>query len=77
MEARIQKWGNSLGLRIPISLAKQLKLNQGSPVILEIEQERLIIQLPKYHLSDMLKNITPENLHHQHLDDQQQGNEEW
>ncbi len=77
MQAHIQKWGNSLGLRIPMQLAKQLKLHQGSSVTLEIEDGRIIIQTPKYDLDMMLKDITPENRHHQILDDEQQGNEEW
>lgn len=77
MEAHIQKWGNSLGLRIPMQLAKQLKLHQGSPVTIEIEDDRMVIQSPKYNLDTMIADITPENRHHQILDDEQQGNEEW
>lgn len=77
MQSHIQKWGNSLGLRIPIQIAKQLNLHQGSLVILEIEDNRIIIQAPKYNLDDMLKEITPKNKHHQILDDEQRGNEEW
>jgi antitoxin MazE len=77
MEARIQKWGNSLGLRIPMPLAKKLNLHQGSPVTLEIEHGRIIIQPPKYNLEIMLKEINPKNQHRQIFDDEPQGNEEW
>lgn len=77
MEAHIQKWGNSLGLRIPMQIAKQLRLHAGSQVILKIENGQIIIQSPKYNLDEMLKNITNKNRHHQILDDDQQGNEEW
>lgn len=77
MLSHIQKWGNSLGLRIPMQLAKQLKLHQGSPVNLEIEDGRIIIQAPKYNLDSMLKDITLENQHHQIFEDKQCGNEEW
>jgi antitoxin MazE len=77
MHVYIQKWGNSLGLRIPMQLAKKLHLHAGSSVTIEIENGRLIIQSPKYDLDEMLKEITPENQHHQILDDEQQGNEEW
>lgn len=77
MQGHIQKWGNSLGLRIPIHLAKQLKLQQGSPVTLEIEDGRIIIQSPKYNLDKMLKGITSKNRHHQSFDDEPQGSEEW
>lgn len=77
IRARIQKWGNSLGLRIPIQLAKQLQLTTGSSVILEIENGKMIIQPPQYDLETMLKEITSKNRHHQLLEDDQQGNEEW
>ena len=77
MEGHIQKWGNSLGLRIPMQLAKQLQLHSGSRVTIEIENGRIIIQTPKYNLEMMLKDITMQNQHHQILDDEQQGKEEW
>lgn len=77
MQARIQKWGNSLGLRIPIQLAKRLRLYSGSPVTIEIEGDRIIIQPPKYDLDAMLKDIKTMNAHEQMLEDGQQGNEEW
>lgn len=77
MQAHIQKWGNSLGLRIPMQLIKQLNLHQGSPVTLEIDKDRIIIQSPKYNLEAMLKEITPQNQHHLILDDEPCGNEEW
>lgn len=77
MEAHIQKWGNSLGLRIPMQFAKKLHLQPGSSVSLEVEDHRIIIQAPKYTLDNMLKEMTPINKHHLRLEDQQQGNEEW
>jgi antitoxin MazE len=77
MQTQIQKWGNSLGVQIPVQLAKQLQLHPGSPVTVEIENERIVIQPPKYDLESMLKNIAPDNLHHVVFDDQPTGNEEW
>ena len=73
----IQKWGNSLGVRIPIELAKQLNLHPGSHVSIEIEGDRIIIQSPQYNLDTMLNGITSKNRHHPLLDDAQRGNEEW
>jgi antitoxin MazE len=78
METHIQKWGNSLGVRIPIYLAKQLQLQPGSLVNINIEEGRLIIESQKYDLNMMLKEITPQNLHHLELEDNEQmGNEVW
>lgn len=77
MQTHIQKWGNSLGLRIPMQIAKQLQLHQGSSVSIEIENGRMIVQSPKYDLDLMLKNITAKNRHHQIFDDEERGTEEW
>ncbi|MBS0634903.1 MAG: AbrB/MazE/SpoVT family DNA-binding domain-containing protein [Verrucomicrobia bacterium] len=77
MFSHIQKWGNSLGVRIPAQLAKKLNLHAGSSVILEIEKGRLVVQTPKYDLDMMLSAITPQNRHHLALEDTQTGKEEW
>lgn len=77
MQTKIQKWGNSLGIRIPSHLAQQLHLHAGSIVGLDIENERLVIQPPQYNLDDMLAEIKPKNRHHILLDDAAQGEEAW
>ena len=77
MQSHVHKWGNSLGIRIPMHLAKELHLNPGSPIILEIEKGKLIIQAPHYNLDEMLKEVTEENRHHLLLDDSPRGVEEW
>lgn len=77
MQSHVQKWGNSLGIRIPMHLAKQLHLHSGSPVKIEVMDGQIIIQTPQYNLEIMLKEITKKNQHHQLLDDKQIGNEEW
>lgn len=75
--SHMQKWGNSLGIRIPKQLAKRLHLFPGSPVTLTVEEDKIIIQAPQYDLDTMLKSITPKNRHHLALEDKQKGNEEW
>jgi len=77
MESHVQKWGNSLGIRIPKQLANQLHLYPGSPICLEVEDGRLVIQTPKYDLDGMLEAITHENIHHLLLENDQRGGEEW
>lgn len=77
MIAHVQKWGNSLALRIPSGVAKKLHLQVGSPVSIEIEEGCMIVQPPKYSLEELLKGITPSNLHHQMLEAPSVGNEEW
>lgn len=77
MQTRVQKWGNSFGIRISMQIAKQLHLHPGSPVALEIENGKLVVRNPEYDLNTMMDAITPENSHHLVLDDTQKGNEEW
>ena len=77
METRIQKWGNSLGVRIPAQIAKELHLGPGSRVSLEVTDNKLVVFPPKYDLKEMLDAIDEKNMHHQLLDDTQVGNEEW
>ena len=44
METRVQKWGNSLALRIPKPLAVQIGLEPNSPVELSLRGKELVIQ---------------------------------
>lgn len=66
MNATVQKWGNSLALRIPSSLAKDIQLRQGSEVELGVEEGKLIIKPAKKRkasLAQLLKGVTKENRH--------------
>ncbi|MBI4565245.1 MAG: AbrB/MazE/SpoVT family DNA-binding domain-containing protein [Planctomycetes bacterium] len=66
MITQIQKWGNSLGIRIPRSFAKQARVDRGSEVDLAVERGRLVIRPvkpAKYRLEALLGKIRPDNLH--------------
>ena len=64
MEAVVKKWGNSLGIRIPNAIARNLSLKDGSCIdILDRGKEIVIKPLKKYRLSEMLETINEENLH--------------
>ena len=65
MPQTIVKWGNSLGLRIPQSIAEQIKLSEGSQVVLDVVDGNLVIKpkRTKYSLDALLEDITQENLH--------------
>lgn len=78
MHSQIQKWGNSLGLRIPSQIAKKLNLHEGVSINLEVENGQLILKTNKYTLENLLDQITPENQHNVVLDNVQlRGKEEW
>lgn len=65
MIATIQKWGNSLALRIPKAVTKQIKIQEGDPVLLKVGRSGLTVKaIPKrLELDDLLDKVTPENLH--------------
>ena len=64
MEAVIKKWGNSLGVRIPNHLVRELALKDGSFVDISDKGKTIIIKpVQKNSLSAMLKNISEQNLH--------------
>lgn len=64
MKTTIRKWGNSLGIRIPKVVAKDLMLENGSEVELIGESDRIIIQPQKRpRLSDLLQKINDNNVH--------------
>lgn len=65
MEAKVRKWGNSLGVRIPLSIARDVGLSQDCLVSLEVDAGRLIVspKPKKYALDELLSKVTAENIH--------------
>ena len=66
MVTKLQKWGNSLGLRIPKSFAAEVQVEAGSLVDLRVERGALTVRpvrRKKYALSRLLKGVNSRNLH--------------
>ena len=67
MRTRIQKWGNSLALRIPKSFADEVQLERGSLVEVSLADGKLLISPVKEEegitLEQLLAGVTEENLH--------------
>jgi antitoxin MazE len=65
MQARIQKWGNSLALRIPKSFAAETHLEQDALVDLALEDGRLVVTPVRSGstLAQLLERVTEENRH--------------
>lgn len=80
MLTKIQKWGNSLGLRIPKSFALEAEVEDGSTVDIAIENGELIIRPVRrlrLRLEDLLAEVTPQNLHKELDSGSAVGQEEW
>jgi antitoxin MazE len=66
MITKVQKWGNSLGLRIPKGVARSAQVQEGTTVMLAVSKARLIVaplQARAYDLETLLAGVTRKNLH--------------
>ncbi len=80
MKTKIQKWGNSLALRIPMSFAKETNLKNGSFVNLNLIEGKLVAEPLKekeYSLKELLSKINKDNLHREFDSGNAIGNEIW
>ncbi|MCC6329784.1 MAG: AbrB/MazE/SpoVT family DNA-binding domain-containing protein [Acidobacteria bacterium] len=80
MRVQIQKWGNSLALRIPKSFAVESKIEQGSTVEVSLKSGTITVvpvAEPEFSLDDLLAKITPENLHDETDTGASVGKEAW
>lgn len=80
MQARIQKWGNSLAVRIPKTLATEAHLAQETVVELAVAKGKLIIapiKRQKYKLEGLVSKITDENIHEEDIWGPAIGREVW
>lgn len=79
MRAKVQKWGNSLAVRIPRGFAEQLGVSHDSEVELLLTPKGLIVKpvAHRYALSDLLAKVTEENLHGEISTGGKVGREEW
>jgi antitoxin MazE len=79
MKTRIQKWGNSLALRIPKTLAQETGLDAESEVELSLVNGQIVIAptRPAYDLDDLLAQITDANRHSEVNTGAAVGHEVW
>ena len=80
MLTHIQKWGNSLALRIPQVVAREIGLSQDSSVEVSLVDGKLIIapvNKGKVTLAKLLAQVTDENIHHEVDTGSSVGREAW
>ena len=66
MRVRVQKWGNSLALRIPKPFADDTGVREGTVVDVSVSDGRLVaapLRAPKLRLEDLLDKVTRRNVH--------------
>lgn len=79
MQVRIQKWGNSLALRIPKSLAEDSGVDTGSVVELRVVRGKLVATpvADQYELEELLAGVSKTNLHTEVSSGEAVGREVW
>ena len=79
MQVALQKWGNSLALRIPAGFARQIKVRQGDPVQLSLADNKLTIQpaKPSFQAKSLIQKIRKDQLHKETDWGGPRGNEVW
>jgi len=80
MDIRLQKWGNSLGIRIPSNILKSLDLKSGDSVNIKEEDDSIIItkiKNNKISLEERIKSYEGSNLSKEFEWDEPQGREIW
>ena len=65
MRTKLSRWGNSLAIRIPATIASEADIHEGRTLPIEYSDGVLHLrpESRKLELEDLLKDITDENLH--------------
>jgi len=66
MTTKIQKWGNSLGIRLPKALFESGKISEGSIIEFNQKNDEIILRVVKNKkptLKEVMKNIDASKFH--------------
>lgn len=80
MLTKVQKWGNSLALRIPKAFALDAKIENDSIVEVSYVDGQIVIkpvETPKWTLEELLAGVDVENIHSETETGSSVGNEAW
>ena len=80
MKTRVQRWGNSLAVRIPKAYASDLGLENESAVEFLLEDGSLVLRPaagPEYRLDELLSGVSDANLHGEQDWGDASGGEAW
>ena len=80
MQSKVQRWGNSLAVRIPKAFAEEVGLTDNSPIEVRLVKGGLLVEpcdpwVPT--LGELLDGVTSENLHAEDDSGHPMGLEAW
>jgi antitoxin MazE len=65
-DTHVSKWGNSLAVRIPQAIVKEVRLAEGDRLLLDLASDGSIVLRSarrRYALRQLVSGITPKNRH--------------
>lgn len=79
MQIKVQRWGNSLAIRLPETFAREIGLSNHSVVELSLVDQKIILMPVKSSptLEQLVADITEENLHGEVETGAPVGKESW
>jgi antitoxin MazE len=79
MVTTVQKWGNSLAVRIPKAFAAQIRLTEDTDVEISVDQDRIVIAPARrvWKLDTLVNGITSSNRHREADWGDKAGGEAW
>jgi antitoxin MazE len=80
MKTRVQRWGNSLAVRIPKSFAEEMGMRENTAVELRLDRGKLVLEPsepPALLLEELLRGVRKSNLHDEVDSGPAQGKEVW
>ena len=80
MRTKVQKWGNSLALRIPKAFALDAQLENNSVVEVSLVDGRIVVKpvtAKHWSLEQLLSGVTSDNIHQEVDTGNAVGNEVW
>lgn len=79
MVTSIQKWGNSLAVRIPKAFAAQANLDENTDVDISLDGDTIVISHARreWNLDELVGRISPANRHRETDRGRKSGKEIW
>lgn len=77
MKVHVSKWGNSLAVRIPKSVAETAGLQEGCELDMTATDSEVHLKKLEYSLESLLRSVTPENIHSEVAWGEPVGKEAW
>jgi antitoxin MazE len=80
METTVQKWGNSLAVRLSKHIAEESKIRAGSRVDVEVDDGKIVLEVrgrKQYSLRTLLAKVTRKNSHGEFDLGRVKGKEVW